>query len=45
MEDYTATGHVYFFNSENKKLISQLSLSEPDNKIEAAMVSAIKDVK
>lgn len=42
---YPGTGVVYFFNSETKALISQVSVAKPDQELAAALVTAKKGLK
>jgi hypothetical protein len=44
MENYSSTGVTYFFNTETKKLISQISISESDNALAKALLNAKKEV-
>ncbi|MCK9411520.1 MAG: hypothetical protein M0Q53_04410 [Prolixibacteraceae bacterium] len=39
---YNGTGVVYFFNSETKALISQVSVAKPDQELAAALETAKK---
>ena len=45
IEAYTGTGVVYFFNSETKVLISQVSVAKPDQELAAALTTAKKGLK
>lgn len=45
IEAYTGTGVVYFFNSETKALISQVSIAKPDKELAAALTTAKKGLK
>ncbi len=45
IEAYAGTGVVYFFNSETKVLISQISVAKPDEELAAALTTAKKDLK
>lgn len=38
----TITGELYFLNARSKRLISKISIAEPDQKIEMAMQEALK---
>lgn len=42
MEKHTGTGVAYFFDAKTKKLISEVSVAEPDNKLAEALVNAKK---
>ena len=42
---YRGTGVVYFFNSETKALISQVSVTKPDEELAAALTTAKKGLK
>ncbi len=42
---YSGTGVVYFFNSETKALISQVSVAKPDQELAAALTTAKKGLK
>jgi thiol:disulfide interchange protein len=42
---YPRTGVVYFFNSETKALISQVSVAKPDQELAAALTTAKKGLK
>ncbi len=43
--NYKGTGVAYFFNSESKALISQISVSKSDNELADALTSAKKVLK
>ncbi|MDP2338432.1 MAG: hypothetical protein Q8N05_18675 [Bacteroidota bacterium] len=45
IEAYPGTGVVYFFNSETKALISQVSVAKPDQELAAALITAKKGLK
>jgi len=40
MDNYTGTGVAYFFNPKTKKLVTQISISEADNKLAEAILIA-----
>lgn len=42
---YSGTGVVYFFNSDTKALISQVSVAKPDQELAAALTTAKKGLK
>jgi len=42
---YPGTGVVYFFNSETKALINQVSVAKPDQELAAALTTAKKGLK
>lgn len=42
---YNGTGVVYFFNSETKALIRQISVAKPDQELAAALTTAKKGLK
>lgn len=42
---YPGTGVVYFFNSETKALISQVSVAKPDQELAAALTTAKEGLK
>lgn len=42
---YPGTGVVYFFNSETKALITQVSVAKPDQELAAALTTAKKGLK
>lgn len=42
MAKHTGTGVTYFFDAKSKKLISEISVAEPDNKLAEALVNAKK---
>ena len=44
MEKHTGTGVAYFFDAKTKKLVNEISVAEPDNKLAEALVNAKKDV-
>jgi len=44
MEKHTGTGVAYFFDAKTKKLVSEISVAEPDNKLAEALVNAKKGV-
>lgn len=44
-ENCKATGIAYFFNSETKKLISQVSVARPDQELAEALTSAKNGLK
>lgn len=45
IESYNGTGMVYFFNSETKALINQVSVAKPDQELAAALTTAKKGLK
>ncbi len=45
MADYKGTGVAYFFNSETKALINQISLAGSDQELTAALVTAKNGLK
>jgi hypothetical protein len=45
IEKYTGTGVAYFFNPSTKKLIAEVSLAEPDNKLAETLLVAKNRVK
>jgi len=45
IEPYNRTGVVYFFNSETKTLISQISVAKSDKELAAALTTAKKGWK
>lgn len=45
IETYKGTGVVYFFNSETKVLISQVSVAKSDEELAAALTTAKKGLK
>ncbi|HVN56986.1 MAG TPA: hypothetical protein VMT63_01690 [Bacteroidales bacterium] len=42
MAKHTGTGVAYFFNAKSKKLIKEISIAEPDNKLAEALAFAKK---
>jgi len=42
MAKHTGTGVAYFFNAKSKKLINEISIAEPDNKLAEALAFAKK---
>jgi len=45
VEQYNRTGVVYFFNSETKTLISQISVAKSDKELAEALTTAKKGLK
>jgi len=42
---YPGAGVAYFFNSETKELINQVSVAKPDTELAAALITANKGLK